>query len=66
MLFGRVGKEGWSFIDLLADFHLLLYLSEFLDVEQDLPRVCKSIIDREVKLDAGYELLIRSIAGMDM
>jgi hypothetical protein len=60
-----VGKEGWTLMDILADFHLLLYLSNFLDVQHDLPAVCRSIKDRTVPLDEGYILLIRSLAGLD-
>lgn len=61
----RANKEGWSFVDMLGDFHLLLYLTDFLDLEQDMPRVIKAIVDRETPLDEGYKLLLRSIAGMD-
>eukprot|EP01039_Chlorochromonas_danica_P006049 gene6049-6662_t len=63
--FNRANKEGWSFVDMLGDFHLLLYLTDFLDLEQDMPRVIKAIVDRETPLDEGYTLLLRSIAGMD-
>jgi nuclear protein localization protein 4 homolog len=62
----RAGKQGWSFIDMLADFNLLLFLSNFLDIEHDMPNVCRAIMDRAVPLDEGYMLLIRSLAGMDM
>jgi len=61
----KVGKQGWTFSDVLADFQLLLYLCEFMSIQDDLPRICKAITDREVPLDDGYQLLIRSIAGMD-
>jgi nuclear protein localization family protein 4 len=61
----RVGKKGWTFSDQLADFQLLLYLCNFLSPQDDLPRLCKAVTDREVPLDDGYQLLIRSIAGMD-
>lgn len=61
----KAGKEGWSFSDLLADFHLLLYLTNFLSVQTDLPLLCKAVTDRDVPLDDGYQLLLRSIAGID-
>jgi nuclear protein localization family protein 4 len=52
------GSAGWSFIDLLSDFHLLLYLSQFLDMESDMPKICESIINQDIPLNA-------SMAGMD-
>jgi nuclear protein localization family protein 4 len=60
-----VGKEGWTFSSLLADFQLLLYLTEFMSVSDDLPLLCKAVTERELPLDDGYQLLIRSIAGME-
>jgi nuclear protein localization protein 4 homolog len=61
----KAGKKGWPFISQLADFHLLLYLCQFLDINHDIPSICKSVIDKSVPLDEGYTLLIRSLAGMD-
>ena len=59
-----MGKEGWTFSQLLGDFQLLLYLTNFLGVE-DLPLLCRAVTDRERPLDEGYQILLRSIAGMD-
>lgn len=62
----RAGSQGWTLLDVLSDFHLLLFLaSSFLDLQQDLPKICQSLLDRSVPLDEGYSLLLRSIAGMD-
>jgi nuclear protein localization protein 4 homolog len=62
----RAGREGWTLLDVLSDFHLLLFLAaSFLDLQQDLPKICQSLRDRSVPLDEGYSLLLRSIAGMD-
>jgi len=59
-------NTGWTFVDLLADFHLLMYLMSFLDVTTDIPKICSSIVDREnVPLDEGYKLIIASMAGLD-
>jgi len=49
---------------LLADFQLLLFLCNFMDMRQDLPRICQSVTDLDVQLDEGYEFLIRSIADI--
>lgn len=61
----KSGTSGWNFLDLLSDFNLLIYLTEFLDISADYPKICKSIIDRDVPLDDGYKIIITSIAGMD-
>lgn len=52
-------------MDLLSDFHLLLYLTEYLGLKDDIPLLCRSVADREIPLDEGYRLLLRSIAGME-
>jgi nuclear protein localization protein 4 homolog len=61
----KSGTAGWTFTDRLADFNLLIYLSKFLDVNADFPKICASIVDRSVPLDDGYKLIIKSMAGMD-
>jgi nuclear protein localization family protein 4 len=60
-----VGKEGWTMVQLLSDFQLLLFLTDYLDPKDDIPKICKSICDREIPLDEGYCLLLRSIAGIE-
>ncbi len=60
----RAGKGGWTLIDKLADFQLLLYLSQYLDLDGDLPCICQSVLQRDVPLSDGYQLIIRSIAGL--
>jgi nuclear protein localization protein 4 homolog len=59
------GKAGWTFVDRLADFNLLIYLSDYLDIKTDFPNICRTIVDRTNDLDDGYKLIIKSLAGMD-
>eukprot|EP00529_Nitzschia_sp_RCC80_P023210 CAMPEP_0113459604 /NCGR_PEP_ID=MMETSP0014_2-20120614/10540_1 /TAXON_ID=2857 /ORGANISM="Nitzschia sp." /LENGTH=475 /DNA_ID=CAMNT_0000351197 /DNA_START=15 /DNA_END=1442 /DNA_ORIENTATION=- /assembly_acc=CAM_ASM_000159 len=61
----KSGSSGWSFIDLLSDFNLLIFLTQFLDVTSDFPKICNSVVDRDVPLDDGYKIIIASIAGLD-
>ena len=61
----KSGTAGWTFIDRLADFNLLIYISQFLDVKEDLSKICKSISDKNISLDDGYKILIKSIAGLE-
>ena len=61
----KSGSAGWTFEDLLADFNLLIYLTKFLDLDTDIPKICHSIVDRDVPLEEGYKLIIASMAGLD-
>jgi nuclear protein localization protein 4 homolog len=61
----KAGTAGWTLVDLLADFHLLLYLTESLDIHGDFPKICESIVNREIPLDDGYKILIKGIAGLE-
>lgn len=61
----KVGKKGWTLVEVLADFHLLLFLCDFLDLTHDLPALCRAVTDRDLPLDEGYQLLLRSLAGLD-
>ena len=61
----KSGTAGWSFTDLLSDFNLLVYLSKFLDVNADFPKICQSVVDRSVPVDDGYKIIITNMAGVD-
>lgn len=61
----KTGTAGWTFVDLLADFNLLIFLSTLLDMSTDIPAICESIVNREKPLDDGYKLIIGSMAGLD-
>jgi hypothetical protein len=52
-------------LDMLADFQVLLFLTNFLDLQHDFPSIIRSLKDRSIPLDEGYSLLIRSFAGLD-
>ena len=62
----KVGKSGWTFKQVLADFHLLLFLCNFMDISTDMAVICNAINNDEVELEEGYQLIIRSVAGIDM
>merc|ERR1711983_268189 len=61
----KSGSQGWTFVDLLSDFHLLLFLCDFLDPETDIAKICESVVNRDISLDDGYKIIISSFAGMD-
>ena len=62
---GKSGSQGWTFVDVLADFNLLIYLLQFLDAENDMPKICQSIANRDIPLDDGYKIILTSMAGLD-
>lgn len=58
-------RDGWNFYeDLLCDINLLLFISQFLSIEEDLKIICDSLLHKE-SINEGYILLLRSIAGLD-
>jgi len=65
ILFCREGKNGWTFTDLIADLQFLLYLTEYLSVNDDIPILCNTILNRDVPINEGYKILLRSIAGIE-
>ena len=58
------GSSGWTFEDRLADFNLLAYLSDYLDVTADFPQICAAIANKQ-PLHDGYKLILKSLAGME-
>ena len=61
----RAGTSGWTLQDQLADFNLLLFVCDYLDMDKDIPAICAALLDREVPLFEGHVLLLRMIAGLD-
>jgi nuclear protein localization family protein 4 len=61
----KSGTSGWTFVDLVADFNLLIFLSDFLDLSTDMPKICESIVNRQRPLDEGYKLIIAHLAGFE-
>eukprot|EP00520_Triparma_pacifica_P016049 CAMPEP_0118660144 /NCGR_PEP_ID=MMETSP0785-20121206/15507_1 /TAXON_ID=91992 /ORGANISM="Bolidomonas pacifica, Strain CCMP 1866" /LENGTH=172 /DNA_ID=CAMNT_0006553333 /DNA_START=101 /DNA_END=616 /DNA_ORIENTATION=- len=49
------GKQGYTFTQLLTDFHLLLFLSDFLD-QNDMMKICDSV-GKGKELDEGYKII---------
>ncbi|KAL0918610.1 hypothetical protein M5K25_010628 [Dendrobium thyrsiflorum] len=50
------------FVKRIADFHLLLLLSKFLDVNNDVPALA-DCVRRQAAVSEGYQLLIESLAA---
>ena len=61
----KAGTQGWTYQSLIADFHLLLFLCDFLSLSDDIPKLIHSVLNPEIPLEDGHQLYIRSIAGLD-
>jgi len=59
----KSGTNGWTFGDRLADFNLLVYLSDFLEAN-DLDKICEAVKTRQ-EIGDGYKLILKSMAGME-
>lgn len=62
----RAGKNGWTFKSVLADLQLLLFLCDYMDISSDMGVICDAILSDEIPIQEGYQLIIRSVAGIDM
>lgn len=49
---------------MIADLELLLFVSRFLSLDSDVPMLCQSVVDRDIPVNEGHELLLKSIAGI--
>ncbi|GJP55955.1 hypothetical protein CLOM_g14993 [Closterium sp. NIES-68] len=55
----RSRSKAWA--DRLADFHLLLYLSNFLDASTDMPMLAQAVRTKE-PISEGHQLIIEHLA----
>ena len=58
-------KANQPFAHRLRDLHSLSHLCQFFDLKQDMPRICTSVINDEVPMEQGDELVIKSVCGYD-
>lgn len=42
-----------------------IFIHSTLSQQTDMPKICASVVDREVALDDGFKLLINNFAGLD-
>ena len=57
-------KGNLPFAERIADFALLIYLCEFMDINAEMAAVCQSVANREIPLEEGYQMIIESLSGM--
>lgn len=57
-------KKKQTFVQQVNDFHLLLFLTEFLSLDSDFPTLCEAIVKKNNGMAQAYETLIESYAGI--
>lgn len=57
-------KKKMSFVQQVNDFHLLLFLTEFLSLESEFPMLCEAIRNKDNGAMQAFETLIESYAGI--
>jgi nuclear protein localization protein 4 homolog len=58
-------NQGLNFVKRITDFHLLVFLTEFLDMKTDMPTLCEAIRTQNNSMAGGFEYLINSYAGIE-
>lgn len=53
------------FIRRISDFHLLLYISNILDMDADMPLLCNAVREQRelMEEEEGYRLMIEAVAN---
>ena len=54
------------FVRRLKDFNLLVFLSQHLDINSDMPTLCHAVDSEDNEEVRGFELLINSLAGIQI
>ncbi|KAM7495929.1 hypothetical protein LguiA_020343 [Lonicera macranthoides] len=54
--------KGVSFVKRISDFHLLLLLARFLDINADIPALAQCVVT-QTSVPEGYQILIESMAS---
>lgn len=57
--------RGWTLEDVMADFNLLLFLTDFFPVHQDMPIIAQAVIDKEFPLPEGHKVMLNALGLMD-
>jgi len=58
------GGQGWTLAARLGDLQCLLFLSNVLDMNSDLPPICDAVVNPEHKLEEGFVVIIENLAGL--
>jgi nuclear protein localization family protein 4 len=57
-------RKNQPFVQRISDFHLLLFLTDYLSLDSDFPVLCEAIKKRNNSMIGNFENLIESYAGI--
>lgn len=49
----------------MSDFHLLFFVANFLDMENDMPVFCRAVADGDSDSLEGYRVMLNALAEID-
>jgi len=56
-------KGNKPFKERITDFQLLIFLTEFLDIGQEMPAICQAVANKDIPVEEGYQMIIESLCG---
>ncbi|KAL0478690.1 nuclear protein localization protein [Acrasis kona] len=60
-----LARKNQKFVQRVSDFHMLLFLTEFLSLNSDFPPLCDAILRQDNDGAQNFEPLINGYAGLD-
>ena len=58
-------SKGENFLVAISDLHFLLFLSNLLDMNTDMPILCSKIVAQDAADLDGFQMMINCYAGID-
>jgi len=58
-------SKGQNFLQAVSDLHLLLFLSNLLDMSTDMPILCSKIVAQDAADLDGFQMMVNCYAGID-
>jgi len=55
-------KGNKPFKERISDFQILIFLSDFLDINAEMPAICQAVANKDIPVEDGYQMIIESLA----
>jgi len=55
-------KGNKPFKERIADFQVLVFLSDFFDINAEMPAICQAVANKDIPVEEGYQMIIESLA----
>eukprot|EP01027_Heterolobosea_sp_BB2_P011185 GEZU01016306.1.p1 GENE.GEZU01016306.1~~GEZU01016306.1.p1 ORF type:complete len:320 (-),score=97.75 GEZU01016306.1:149-1108(-) len=59
-----LSRSKLPFLDRVRDFHLLLFLTNYLSLTTDMPALCEAIRTRNADASVGFEMIVNAYCGI--